>query len=261
MGRCLIAPLAGNMIGYFKLSETTVYKVVGNRLRLICAVCLYLAAASTISSFAHAADPAPSTRKPSDISKEIEIPAGPDWRVLSLFSGKINYYYFADEDGRKIIRSKYFPPIKSVVLYYKLKEHLRVKKASWKWRAMRFPEGADETINKKNDSVAGVYVYFKRPARQFILKYVWSSKLPAGWSHESSKSNYFNKMRLIVLEGPPKVTGEWKTETVDLEADFRKYFQWKDKDVPDVYGVGILTDGDDTQTPSEGDYADFKLER
>jgi hypothetical protein len=187
----------------------------------------------------------------------VELPAGPEWKVLSLFSGRINYYYFAEEDGKKIIRAKYFPPIKSTVLYTKLKRHMQASKAGWRWRAVRFPEGADETVNSKNDSVAGVYVYFKRPVRQFVLKYIWSSKLRKGWDHESGKSTYFNRMHAIVLEGPPPATGEWKTETVDLETDFRRFFQWKERDVPPVYGIGILTDGDDTKTASEADYADF----
>jgi hypothetical protein len=58
-------------------------------------------------------------------------------------------------------------------------------------------------------------------------------------------------------------TGVWRQEDVDLKAEFRRHFDDGDPrgDVPDFVGVGIMTDGDDTQTDSAADYADFVLVR
>jgi hypothetical protein len=55
----------------------------------------------------------------------------------------------------------------------------------------------------------------------------------------------------------------WRDETLDLDAAFRRHFAEGDPtaDVPDFMGVGIMTDGDQTQSESMADYAQFSLRR
>jgi len=53
--------------------------------------------------------------------------------------------------------------------------------------------------------------------------------------------------------------GSWHTETVDPRRDFTRYFGGKLEDVPDFVALGVLTDGDATNSRSEADYADFVL--
>ena len=56
---------------------------------------------------------------------------------------------------------------------------------------------------------------------------------------------------------------EWQTEEIDLKAEFRKHFEGGDQsaDVPDLLGVGLMTDGDQTKSHSAADYADFVITR
>jgi len=190
----------------------------------------------------------------------IELEPGPGWDILHMFSGKVNYYWFDTENGEKLIKSRYRPDLKTVILFQKLEEPCECSRASWKWRVHSFPIGADEWHGPLKDSPGAVYVYFRTTFRQYVIKYVWSVAHPAGTSFPSDRSNFFNKMYYKVLEGPPPEKDAWKMEDVDLTADFRKFFlDGENGEVPPVSGLGILTDGDATEMIVETDYAGFRL--
>jgi hypothetical protein len=48
---------------------------------------------------------------------------------------------------------------------------------------------------------------------------------------------------------------------LDLRAEFRKHFEDGDPEaeVPDLFGVGLMSDGDQTKSHSSADFADFTL--
>jgi hypothetical protein len=53
--------------------------------------------------------------------------------------------------------------------------------------------------------------------------------------------------------------GVWVDESLDVEAEFRKHFAGGDPhaDVPDLIGIAVLTDGDDTHSASSADFRSF----
>jgi hypothetical protein len=55
---------------------------------------------------------------------------------------------------------------------------------------------------------------------------------------------------------------EWKSVELDLRAEYRRHFEGgrADADVPDLFGIGLMSDGDQTASPSSADFADFALE-
>lgn len=193
--------------------------------------------------------------------RTVTLTPGPEWKILSTFSGKVDYYKVVEEGGEKIIRASYDPKLDTVIMFRKLRKPRSYATMKWKWRVHKFPVGANETIEGKMDSAGAVYVYFKETLREYAIKYVWSAGLEKGTSFQTKDSNILKKMRLVVLEGTPPETGKWRAEEVDLQADFRKYFLdgKADGEVPEVVGVGLLTDGDGTQTFVEADYAGFEL--
>jgi hypothetical protein len=190
----------------------------------------------------------------------VSITPGPEWKMLSTFSGKTNYYSILDEDGVRLIRAKYDPSLDTVILYRKLHQPRAYGMMRWKWRVHKFPVNADETVPGRMDSAGAVYAYFQSGIRKWVIKYVWSVEHPRGKNWLTSDSTFLNKMQLVVLEGPPTRTGEWVSEEVSLASDFRKFFLGgKDGEVPSVVGVGVLTDGDGTGSVVEADYAGFML--
>ena len=129
---------------------------------------------------------------------------------------------------------------------------------TWRWRANVLPEGGDERIGSRNDSSVGVYVVLDQ---NFIgvpktLKYVWSTTLPVGTHH---RRDGIGRPHVIVLESGADRLGEWVEESVDVYADYVRFFG---KNPPrKAVGIGILTDGNATETDSKGDYDDFMVHR
>jgi hypothetical protein len=75
-----------------------------------------------------------------------------------------------------------------------------------------------------------------------------------------AKRNLFRAQDTIIVEsGSP--LGEWRAVEIDPDSEFRKHFSHGDPraDVPDLIGLGLMSDGDQTRSVSEADYADFVL--
>jgi hypothetical protein len=70
----------------------------------------------------------------------------------------------------------------------------------------------------------------------------------------------FSAQDTIILESGGAL-GAWKSEEVDLQAEFRAHFEDRraDADVPPFLGVGLMCDGDQTASESAADFADFVL--
>ena len=74
------------------------------------------------------------------------------------------------------------------------------------------------------------------------------------------KRNIFVVQDTVILESNGPV-GVWKDEEIDPSAEFRAHFEGGDPkaDVPDLLGVGLMSDGDQTNSISAADYAGFVL--
>ncbi len=76
------------------------------------------------------------------------------------------------------------------------------------------------------------------------------------------RDNPFLRGETTILEtgGPLNV---WREEHLDLDAEFRRHFEGGDPhaELPELIGVAVLTDGDQTRSPASGDFGHFVLER
>jgi hypothetical protein len=127
----------------------------------------------------------------------------------------------------------------------------------WRWRVRAFPKGGDDCNPAVGDAAAGVFATFKAGLKVMVIKYVWNSVGPAGRSCELANNLFFAKREVVLRSGGE--TGIWHSETVDPRRDFVRYYGGKLEDVPDFVALGVLTDGDATNSRSEADYADFVL--
>jgi hypothetical protein len=184
------------------------------------------------------------------------------WRVIERESGPVDYYRVVDDPKQPFIRAEYRPPLATTVLGYELDEatRKRASRVSWKWRAITLPEGGDECQEGKGDSAAVLYVTWKRGLRYYTLKYVWTTESPRGAVCDRKRNPLVAQDTVVVEAGPP--LSIWRSESVDLKAEFRRHFAEGDAhaEVPEFIGIGIMTDGDQTHSPSAADYADFVLE-
>jgi hypothetical protein len=186
-----------------------------------------------------------------------------NFRVVERESGPINYYRVFKDADPPFIRGEYHPPYATTVMGVQVPDGDRAVAhlLSWRWRAVTLPKGGNECQEGKGDSAAVIYVSWRRTLRWYALKYVWSAVGPKGATCDR-KSNPFMAQDTVVLEsGAP--LNEWKTEHIDLKAEFRKHFEDGDPSasVPDFLGIGLMSDGDQTKSDSSADYADFVLAR
>jgi len=186
-----------------------------------------------------------------------------DFRVVERESGPTNYYRLFKDADPPFIRAEYHPPYETTVLGVQIPDADRAsaRALSWRWRAVTLPKGGNECEAGKGDSAAVVYVSWRRTLRWYALKYVWSAVGPKGAVCDK-KSNPFMAQDTVVLQSGAPLNA-WRSERIDLKAEFRRHFENGDPQasVPDFLGVGIMSDGDQTHSDSSADYADFVLER
>lgn len=123
---------------------------------------------------------------------------------------------------------------------------------SWRWRAQALPKGANESNGATNDSACGVYIMFSQ-FKQYGLKYVWSSTLPAG----TITPKVPGKMYFVVLDSGAGNLGKWRSHTVNVAEDYQKAFGQPLPKDSQSQGIGILTDGNATHSRGACDYDDF----
>lgn len=125
-------------------------------------------------------------------------------------------------------------------------------KLSWRWRARQLPAGANETNPSINDSACGVYVVISK-ARQEMIKYTWSTTASTGTVYEKKPGRAY----IIAADSGSKGLGSWRTHTINVLEDYKKYFH-KELDRNPV-AVAVLTDGNATQSTAACDYDDFVI--
>jgi len=181
------------------------------------------------------------------------------FQVIEQKSGPVNYYRVVDDPRLPFIRAEYKPPLETTVLGVAMPaaDRSRSTKLAWSWRAITLPRGGDECEDGKGDSAAVVYVTWKRGLRWYTLKYVWSSVGKLGRVCDRKRNPFVAQDTIILRSGGPLAT--WKSETLDLRAEFRNHFEDGNPKakVPDLAGVAIMSDGDQTHSESAADYAGF----
>ncbi|HEX7601114.1 MAG TPA: DUF3047 domain-containing protein [Polyangiaceae bacterium] len=186
------------------------------------------------------------------------------WRIVPSESGKVDYYNVVQDPAMPYIHARYLPPYDTAVLGVEIPEaeRQRARKLRWTWRAITLPNGGDECASGKGDSAAVIYVAWRRGLRTYALKYVWSAVGRKGQTQCDRKRSPFVAQDTIILESGGPLNA-WVNEEIDLKTEFRNHFENGDQnaDVPDLRGVALMTDGDQTASESSADYAGFKLVR
>ena len=202
---------------------------------------------------------APTAAAPPSPGRELKLDVH-NFEVVERDSGPVTYYKFVSEDGAKLVRAQYRPPLETVTLGMPIPDEVRsrVRMLKWRWRVLTFPAGADECIDGKSDSAAGVFITFKRGLKYYIIKYAWTTQGPSGRVCSKKTRNMFIVRDTIVLEADGPIN-RWIEEKIDPKLEFVRHFGGTLDEVPDLVGIGLMTDGDQTKSRSEADYADFTV--
>ncbi len=173
------------------------------------------------------------------------------WTTFPFHKAKAKKVYQMKSEGQTPFIHAYDDQDISVPIFretnWSLVEHPLFR---WKWRALILPQGASENSRKTHDSACSVYVSFGKWGGR-ILKYVWSSSLPTGYVWEKEAGKFY----VIVKSSGAGQLNQWQSQEVNVLEDYEKYF--KEKPSGNPTGIGILTDGNATHTPSSCDYQGF----
>ncbi len=183
------------------------------------------------------------------------------FRPVSESSGRDDYYRVVTDEEGVYLRSEYRPPYASMVRGYQIDEPARraYGRLRWRWRAQVLPSGGNECIRGHGDSAAAVLVTWKSGLKLYVLKYVWSTEAEKGAVCHKHDGFLRNQRSIILESGGP--VGAWVQEEIVLDEEFRRHFGDGNPraKVPDFVGVGVMTDGDQTNSPSAADYAALEL--
>ncbi len=203
--------------------------------------------------------PAPAAEAPPSSAVSLDVHAFRP--VEGPSSGPEVYYRVVDEprDGA-VLRGAYEPGLQSVTMGVDVPRHLRrARLVRWAWRARIVPERGDECAPGRGDSAASVSLAFRRGMKWYILKYVWSGTSPAGAICDRKRSLLLARDTIVLETRDAQET--WVTEEIDVRRAFLEHFVAGDPDgdVPDLVGIGIMTDGDQTSSRSAADWARFEV--
>jgi len=123
----------------------------------------------------------------------------------------------------------------------------------WQWRVLKLPLEGDERFKETGDSAAAIYVIFDGFFRPDTIKYVWSASLPLGTTTESP---YSGKTKIVVLQNQHSPLEQWITESVNVEADYKRLFK---KEPKPVQAIGLMSDSDNTSSVSVAHYKEIAV--
>lgn len=160
--------------------------------------------------------------------------------------------------------------------------HLQVTDRSmlaWRWRVDKLVEDADIRTRSGDDSPAKICVFFAFDASKLSLGertklaiahsttgqdvptetlcYVWDNKVPV----DTGLPNAFTKrIRVIVLESGTAKLAQWVQQRRNLVTDYQRMFgDESEGKVPDVVGVAVSADADNTHGHSLAYFGDITL--
>lgn len=147
----------------------------------------------------------------------------------------------------------------------------------WRWKVSGVYDDGNARKKSGDDYPARIYVAFrfnpdeagfferaKRKAAALVfgdelpgnaLNYIWANTLPKG---EMVPNPYTDTTMMIAVESGNQRSGEWVTVERDIVADYRKAFG---TNPPDVVGVAIMSDSDNTGSKATAWYGDVVLVR
>jgi hypothetical protein len=125
----------------------------------------------------------------------------------------------------------------------------------WSWKIEHVNIKEDFRTKKGDDYVARVYVIFPRFFfwRMRAINYVWSGSMQKG---TFAPSPYTGNVQLIAVESGDGKAGTWIAEQRNILEDYRMVFG---EEPPEMGGIAIMTDTDNTQETSSAFYGDIFL--
>ncbi|MEK6709260.1 MAG: DUF3047 domain-containing protein [Nitrospinota bacterium] len=181
-------------------------------------------------------------------------PALPRGWTLKVWQGQPDVQLLG-ENGENVLRLR--SDKTAVSIYREAKLDLnRHPILSWKWKVTQIPPEGDARVQNRDDQAAGLYVIFPRfPTfvNSQLIGYIWDSNVPAGTVLQSKKNAL---VHYIVVRSGSQDLNQWITEERNVLEDYRRVFG---QNPPDVGGISVMIDTDDTRAAAESYFAKIEF--
>lgn len=186
-----------------------------------------------------------------------------DFRVVTYPNIKPNQFSLVIDEGKTVLKIDANNSAGSVAVPVALLGGQRSNTLEWRWKVDRTLDRADMDEKIADDQSARLFVFFDVPLESLpfadrtkiklarsvsgtdvptaALCYVWDNKHRVGYT---AWSPYTQRLRKVVLQSGPEAIGQWRLESRDVAADFKKAFGF---DAPAVTGIAMGNDTDNTE--------------
>ena len=194
------------------------------------------------------------------------------WRLVTFDETRPTEYAQAEEQGRTVVSARSDSGVAGLVA--ELPRDLAPHAISWQWRVDQCLDNDHERERSGDDYAARVFVLYGRESARTpwgwlrrrmadspfghvvpkrAVSYVWAS---GGQWGDVYRNPGFRNVSTMVLEDECHPPGTWVSERRELAADFSLAFRGS---MPEVVGVALMTDTDDTRSQAVTWYADVTL--
>ncbi|HXV61886.1 MAG TPA: DUF3047 domain-containing protein [Vicinamibacteria bacterium] len=180
-----------------------------------------------------------------------ELPHGWKRRPFGADDGS-NPYTVREESGNRFLRAE--DRGENVMLYKEVKWNARkYPYFGWRWRIRAVPRDADERVDERADSAAGVYLTYRRRLGLVpeTVKFVWSGRHPKGTLFRRPGMG----MPWTLVAGSGEADERWQRVVYRIADVYEKTFGGDAGERP--LGIAVLSDANETRSFAAADYDDF----
>jgi hypothetical protein len=209
----------------------------------------------------------------SDLTPGVELPE--TWEPMT-FSGIDRHtgYTLIKNDGRSVIKAHSQNAASGLIRFLRI-DPAKYPVIQWQWKIDHVLEKGDAKTRQGDDYAARIYVAFAfdpdqaswwerarhKGAAAFSDKEVPGSALNYIWANKAPKNSiltnpYISESMMVAVQSGNALAGRWITEERNIVDDYRQAFG---RTPPEIIGIGIMTDTDDTGEETAGYYGDILL--
>ena len=147
----------------------------------------------------------------------------------------------------------------------------------WRWKIENVLQRGDVATKEEDDYPARLYITFAYDESKIdfwdqaqyelarllhgqypptgAITYIWESRSPVG---TMVPNPYTDRVHMIVIESGADKAGQWVAESRNVYEDYQNAFG---NDPPDISGVAVMTDTDNTQESAVAYYGDITFRK
>ncbi|MGP4845480.1 DUF3047 domain-containing protein [Marinobacter sp. 1Y8] len=199
------------------------------------------------------------------------------WAPLEFPSiDKLSHYMLVDEDGVQMVQAETDGGASGLIARVSIVPGDRLI-LRWRWKVSGVYKAGNARKKSGDDYPARIYVAFqfdpdsagfferaKRKTAELLygdalpgnaLNYIWANKLPVD---EIVTNPFTEQTMMIAVTSGDEEAGQWVTVERDIVADYKAAFG---EAPPEIMGIGIMSDSDNTGESATAWYGDIVVER